>query len=303
MVFGREETIIFDTEDASTSNWGYFKAPWVGGVAHFRLIVPMENDIVLMTEDGTVYSVGRAQVFNDYQKADLAKPAFIDRWIREHARLSNIADFHATWDPKLRMIKFFLVRAGRTEVESSLNFYPDRPLDRAWTVHEASGASGYNASCSFLVRAGAGDYQVYTGDYDGFVWKLEQTNKNDDGAAFTASFRTPHLNFGDPRRAKRFVRGFLILEPKGNFNLTVNIWVDGQVKTSTTVSMAGTGAALGSFTLGTDVLGGRTMLKKVFELGYRGERLQLEFVNSAANQPFFVSQLLVDFVPLGARPE
>lgn len=304
IVFGREEAFIFDTDDTDTTKWGYSKAPWVGGVAHFRLIMPIENDVLLVTEDATLYSVGRVQEFGDYRKADLTRPAFMDRWLREHGRLANIADWHATWDPKLRMAKIFIVRAGRTEVEASLNFYPDRPLDRAFTVHENIGvSSGYNASCSFLVRVGAGDYQVYTGDYDGFVWKLEQTSKNDNSAAYASSFRTPHLNFGDPRRSKRFVRGFLIFEPKGSFNLTVNIWVDGQVKTSTTLSMAGTGALLGSFVLGTDVLGGRTMIKTAFDLGYRGERLQLEFINTAANEPFFVSQLLVDFILLGARPQ
>lgn len=302
IVGGRDEAVVFNTDDPSTDNWGYSRAPWFGGAAHFRLVIPMENDVIMVSEDATIYSLARVQQFNDYRVGALTRPAFMDRWLREHAKMSAISDWHATWDPVKRMVKFFIVRAGQTQVFSSLNFYPDRPLDRAWTVHESAGASGYKASCSFLVRVGEGDYQVYTGDYAGFLWKLEQANKNDDGAAFTASFRTPHLHFGNPRGSKRFVRGFLIIEPKGDYNLTVNIWVDGQVKSSTTVSMAGTGALLGSFVLGTDVLGGRTMAKKPFKLGYRGERLQLEFINSAVNQPFAVSQLLVDHIPLGARP-
>jgi len=303
MVFGQDEALIFNTDDVDTTNWGYSKAPWVGGVAHFRLILPTENDVLCMTDDGAIYSIARVQAFNDYRKADLTKPAFIDRWIREHVKLASIADFHAIWDPRLRVAKFFVVRAGRTQVESSVNFYPDRAEDRAWTIHEnLSSTSGYNASCSFRVHASAGSNLVYTGDYAGSLWKLEQPDRNDNGAAFPAKFRLPHLNLGDLRRAKRFVRGFLILEPQGNYSLTVKIWVDGVAKPATTVSMAGSGAVLGAFILGIDVLGGRTLARAAFNIGYRGERLQLEFSNSNVDQPFFVSQLLVDMVPLGARP-
>jgi hypothetical protein len=201
------------------------------------------------------------------------------------------------------MAKFFVVRAGRTQVESSVNYYPDRAEDRAWSIHEnLAVTSGYNASCSFRVHDGAGSNLICTGDYVGYIWKLEQASANDDAAAFSARFLTPYMHFGDPRRTKRFNRGFLIFTPQGAFNLTVNIWVDGEFKATTTVSMSGSGGVLGSFILGTDTLGGRNMLKRDFKIGFRGERIQLEFVTTGVNQAFFVSQILVDYMPLGARP-
>lgn len=299
IVFSRTQSFIIDDTDTSYANWGYAAAQWTGGAAHWRLILVLENDVLVGAEDGQVYSVTAAQEYGDYKKASIMRPAYIDNYFKANAALSSIADFHLAYDRNLRAVKYFFVRSGQTEVDSALVYFIDRGADQGWSLHDnQSSASGYSASCSAEVRTGDGTYLLYTGDYDGFIWKLEQATRSDDSAGFYGGFKTPNINFGDPRLRKHYRQLRCIMESQGDYNLQVSIWVDGESKTGQTISMSGAGAVLGSFVLGTDVLSGTEFIDGRLDLNYVGKRIQLEFYNSNAAQNFFVSQILIDFKPL-----
>jgi hypothetical protein len=111
------------------------------------------------------------------------------------------------------------------------------------------------------------------------------------------------MPFGDARLTKNFKRGWITTTAQGNYNLTVNKWVDGVQLSSSTISLAGVGAILDSFLLDTDILGGGELLNKDFDIGAIGRRLQLEFTNSGVDETFLISQIMVDVKPLGNRPQ
>lgn len=92
------------------------------------------------------------------------------------------------------------------------------------------------------------------------------------------------------------------MQPKGDYNLTINTWIDGVQQDQQTVSMAGIGGTL-PFTLGTDVLGGNEIIDEPYDIGNKGKRIQTEVYNANANQDFFLSQILYDHSILGARPD
>jgi hypothetical protein len=301
--FGKRQTWLIDDSDASTANWGYTLAPWTGGVAHHRLLVKTDNDVLAMMEDGEIYSVRSAQYSGDYKKASLVRPAYIDRYIKENILLSSIADFHAVYYPALRAVFWFMVRVGQTECDTALVYFVDRPPEQAWVVHDnTSSNSGYSAACSAIVRAGTGDYELWTGDYSGFLWKLDQSNANDDGNAFYNGFKTPNNALENPRITKHFRRGRVVTEPKGTYSLNVNWWVDGTAGTARTISLSGTGSVFGTGQFGTATFGGEDLIDSSYDLGQVGKRLQQEFYLNTANQEFFVSSDLVDFKPMGALP-
>lgn len=303
IVFSRDRAYIIDDTDASIANWGYEQAAWTGGVAHWRLIVKTPNDLVLMTEDGDIYSIAAVQEYGDYKQASIARPAFIDNYIRANLEVSSIDNFHACYDPSLRAIKFFVTRDGQSQNDTALVYFIDRPPAEAWSIHDnQNSASGYKASCSFMVRVSAGNYVMYTGDYSGFLWKLEQSTRSDDGAGYYGGFKTPQLPFDNPRVKKHYRRGYIIAKTQGNYSLNVNIWVDGESKTATTISLSGSGGVLGTDALDNFVLGDSEFLDRIFDLGFYGKRIQLEFYNSGAGQDFFISQVLLDHKVIGALP-
>lgn len=303
ILFGRRRAYIVDDESTDRANWGYVAAQWTGGAAHWRLIVKTPNDLVVMADDGDIYSVSTAQQFGDYKQASLTRPAFIDNYIRENVDMTQIEKFHALYDPTLRAVFFWVVRNGFSTVDTALVYFIDRPVEEAWMIHDnQNSASGYKASCSFLVRTAAGTYTSYTGDYSGFVWKLNQATRSDDGSGYYGGFKTVNMPFDNARVRKHFRRGYVVAKTQGNYNLQVNVWIDGEVEDSTTVSLSGTGGVLDVDLLDSFVLGGTEFLDRKFELGHYGRRIQLEFYNSGAGQDFFVSQVMIDNKVMGALP-
>ena len=302
-VFSKRHAFIIDDTDSLTSNWSYYAAIWNGGAAHHRVIVKTPTDIVIMAEDGDIYSLIAAQNYGDYKIASLIRSSFIDKWIRENVDLTKISQFHGVYDPVLRAVKYFVVRSGQTTINTALVYFIDRDPSEAWMIHDNQFfASGYSAASSALIKYAAGDYRVYTGGYSGFLWSTERADRNDDNNGYYAGFKTPPLSLENPRISKRFPNGRLITTPKGNWDLQINWWVDGNIQNGTTVALDPQGGVLGSFVLDTDVLGGNEVVDTRFELGQEGKRIQLEVFNSAANQDFFISNVLIDFVPIGAKP-
>jgi len=84
---GRNRVYIIDDSSTDTANWGYEKSQWEGGTANDRTFITVVNDIISMTEDGTIYSVVASESYGDYKKQTLTRAAFVDEWIRSNVRL------------------------------------------------------------------------------------------------------------------------------------------------------------------------------------------------------------------------
>ena len=282
--FGKRKTYIIDDRDTNVINWGYDSAPFEGGVAHHRLIVKTPNDLVCMAEDGEIYSVTAAMEYGDYKKASLTRDTYLHDWIKSNLRLSYIDVFHAIYDPILRAIYFFVVRTEHTTIDTALVYFIDRPPLEAWMIHDnLDFYSGFNASCSGLIRVGTGDYQIYTGDWSGFIWKLEQPAKNDDGKPYWSGFKTPPLDYGDGRTDKRHDRGWLLIEPQGTETLRINWWINGEAQPFSQKIIA------------------NEVRRYSFPLGAIGNDIELQIYNNIENENFVISQIYLDFKVLGAK--
>ena len=299
IVFDRRQAYIIDDESTTLANWGYAKAQWKGGAAHWRGLQVIDNDLLVLSEDGQVYSLQGAQQYGDYTQATLTRPAFIDIYIKDNLDVTSINNWHMAFDRSLRAVKLFVTRSGQLTNDTALVYFVDRGPGEGWAIHDnQSSVSGYSASCSAEVRTAAGTYLLYTGSYTGFLWKLEQSTKNDDSVAYYGGVKTPNLNLEDSRLRKHFRQLRVIMKSQGAYSLQVNVWIDGNVVTAGTISMAGSGAALDSFILDTSTLGGVEFIDGRLELNHVGKRIQFEFYNNGLNQDFFLSHLLLDFKAL-----
>ena len=302
---GKSWTYIIDDTDSDTSKWGYNKAQWGGGTATDKTFVQVTNDIISMTEDGTVYSVTAAQNYGDYKQATLTRASFIDEYIREKMKLSAIGDFHVIYDPVLRCINFFVIRANQTDIDTALVYFIDRGPEEGWVIKDnINSDSGFKASCSALVRKAVGDFKIYTGGMgDGYVWELETSTHNDNSAAYSSGFKTPRGHLGDPRVTKRFDQGRILVDAKGPYNLLVDFWVDGSYVGQETISLAGIGSTYGGgTTYGADgsagTYGGGEVIEVAFPIKKVGLRIEYHIFNNNVDEDFFISQLLTDFKPL-----
>lgn len=301
LLFSKTRSFVLEDTDTNTDNWGYSESQWYGGAASHRLIIRTPNDVIAMMEDGEIYSVTTAQQYGDYKAASLTRPSYMHEYIADYINLTAIDDFHAVYDSKLRAVLFFMVSTGETEVDTCLAYFIDKPPQSAWsTFNNIVYDSGYKAASSAPVLAATGDNQIYTGGYNGWVWNLNTSARNDNDNGYYGGITTPHLSFEDARIHKRYDNLFVVTTEE-SYNLQVRWAMDGLRQSAIELSSSGTGVKLGTFMLDTDTLADQTISDSLSRLGAIGKRIQVEVYNDTVNEDFLLSQLLIDFIPIGAR--
>lgn len=302
IVFSRTKAFIIDDEATDSGEWGYQSAQWEGGAAHWRLIVKTPNDVAVMTEDGDIYSCSAVQSYGDYKQASIARPAYIDTYLREKAVMSKIDDFHVIYDPTLRAIKWFVSVNDATKNDTALVYFIDRPPEQAWAIHDnRDHASGYQASCAALVRTAPATYYVYTGDYSGDLWRLEDSGYEDDGNEYAMVLRTPRLIMGDVRRMKEFKRAIYTVMGAQDVEFNITIVVDGE--DHFTEEFVSTASAWDESLFDQALFDYTFPVRESFDIGQKGRTLEIEISHSTVNQPIMLSSFMIDFKMLGAAPK
>jgi len=303
VVFGRKRSYFFDDSSLDNTVWGFKETPWKGGAAHQRLIVETSNDIVIMDEFGEIGSIVAVQESSDYARASLARPAFLDIWIRKNLDLVNdIQKFHMLYDPNLRMIRLFVKIKSRNIIDTCLKYYVDRPPNEAWMLDDNTAyASGFRACSAAVIMSSTGP-KVYTGDNAGFVWELEKETKNDNGNTYYAGFTVPQLVADSPRTTKQWQRGWIIGRAVGNKTITIKSKIDGSLISSQSMLFIGN-STIWDTKKWNQFKWGQTkeIINRPFDCQGQGIRIQSEIYNESLNQGFYISNLMYDFDSLEKR--
>lgn len=300
-VWDRTKGYIIDDSNIDPTYWGYQEVQWEGGAAHWRVIVKAANDLYMMTEDGLIYSIAATQRTGDYEANQITRPAYIDRWIREKVTLSGISKFHAIYDREKRAIKWF-VQAGGSNPNTALVYFIDRPPETAWSIHDnASYASGMNASVSAEIQTGAGDFEIWTGDFSGMIWKTEQTTKADNGNGYLSVIKVKRLNFDKPKDWKHFralrIRG---ASDTGS-SITIRNFVDDRQIQDQIEALNATGARFGTAIFGTSRFASSEISQIDLDVNVYGYDIQTEIRNSDAGDDFFLTELMYSLKPAISR--
>lgn len=299
LALGRQETFFIDDSSSTVANWGVYRAPWRGGVAHAGLVISAANTVFCMMEDGNIYNLQRAQELRDVRLASITRPFYIHNWIRENVDLTKIAQFHCAWDPQIQAIKWFMVRLGQNQVDICLVYYP---FENKWAPpHDGydNDLSGYRASASCTVLESTGEYRLYTGDYTGRTWSLEEANKSDNGEAYQKVIGKPISDSKYPRNRKRYTTALLNYVSRGNYILTVEPIIDSFIQAVSSVNLSSDGAVLGTFELDADVLGGIGVAQGLVNIYAYGRTHRYLIKNSEAGDDFFLSSIDTDFADAG----
>lgn len=303
LLFSRNRTYILDDDNTDLNLWGYNSAPWFGGAAHNRLITKTENDVIVMTHEGEIYSILAVQESHDLRASSIARPALIDIWLRKNADFNKIKKFFSVYDPQRRAIRFWIVRNGQSDPDTCLLFFIDRPPNQAWMIHDnlfnSSGYKAYSAT-SFKNKATSQEL-LLTGSHDGRMWQLETSQANDNGLFYWAGFKTPKMFGENIRIAKNWTLGWLVSKEVGTHTMKIITEVDGERMAQKEVSMHAGSPVLGStFILGESNLGSTPLVaQNDFEIGNQGKRISLEVFNNTTNIEFSLNSMMVDYINLG----
>jgi hypothetical protein len=311
--FSRTQTFLIQDQNSSISNWGYINAIWEGGVASWRLIVKANNNLYFMTEDGLIYDIIGVLTTGGYNAIPLDRPAFVDKFIRDNVNLGNIQNFHACYDRKLRCIKWFMQEGGSNN-NIALCYFIDKPPTSAWIVHSNTNyVSGYNSAASCEMRVTPGNYQVWTIDYNGAVWGLEQTSRDDNANPYPVIINTKAQDLGSagqnyqtgtygmPRNNKHWLACALRGDFTGTANFTIYPTVEGTTLQSQPFTVGSNASEFNMATFDNSTFAVDILTTAPMTLGVYGRDLQLQFIENEIGVDYMLSELIYFVKPLGIK--
>jgi len=146
---------------------------------------------------------------------------------------------------------------------------------------------------------------IYHGAYDGYIYK-ENISGSFDGAAFKATYTTVEMDLGDISMRKTFHQIALSTDAEGTLSLTLSPEYDFADSTihqpnEKTLDTLYSATLIGSFVLGTGVLGAaQTPITKI-NLEGSGYSAAFKFETNDINAPYTIGGFFVEFIPSGRR--
>ena len=284
-----------DTTDPAVANWKVKRITSAVGMLSPRAFTVTDNDVVFVDNVASLQALSAVQEFGALANRSLSQIALMDPFVRDNIALGKISVIQGIYYAAKREAHFAMPGLGTTQntVRLVVDFNRlDLPRFR-WSERDTP--------ISMWLRKDANAVQrPMMGDDVGFVWSLDQTAKDKAGAGYTSEFQTPHIDLshldpklGTMRKTGDFLE--LVVEPKGNWNLSVDVYWDSSLKETVYFNMGQTGGSLGSFTLDTDVLGGESILNKKRRITGSGRRISLTARNSGADEDYSVAKYFLHF--------
>lgn len=285
---------LIDTSDADTSKWRVLKhSTSVGGVSPLGHIL-IDDDVVFMDSGGRLQLISAITEFGFIGSRSLSDVAKITPLLLENMTLGELPRVQAIYYPAKAEAHFCLSPSG-TDYNRRL------VLDFSTVGIVKFRLSDKDTNRSIWLREDSdGVPRPATGDNSGFAWNLDQSNRSKDGAGYNGQFQTAHMDLShiDPvlgtiRKNGKFLE--LVVEPKGNFDLNVDILWDDVLTDTVTFNMGESGSTLGSFVLGTDKLAGANVISARRRIKGSGRRISLIGRNSADGEDFSIARMFLGF--------
>jgi len=282
-----------DTTNPTVANWKVSQISTTIGAAAVGTMAHMDEDIAFIDEAGTLWLVSSVQVFGNIGARSLGDISDINTFIRDNLNLSNKGTWRMINYPHKRELHIACTGLGATTNNQRLVIDVEAGQPRLRS-------SDRDTAVSLWLREESGTPRLMFGDDAGFVYKMDQDARSDAGAGYAGEFQSAHndLAFMDPSLASIDKSGCfleLVVEPKGNWNLSVDMNWDTVLQETLQFNMGTAGATLGTFVLGTDVLAGSAILNKKKRITGGGRRLSIKGSNSGDAQDFSVAKFLLYF--------
>tara|TARA_Y100000310_G_scaffold66242_2_gene61621 strand:- start:418 stop:1995 length:1578 start_codon:yes stop_codon:yes gene_type:complete len=285
---------IIDTSNADEANWSVDKhSSKIGGVSPLGH-TPIDDDVMFIDQGGSLHLVSAIGEFANIGSRNLSDVADLTPLIRDEINLGELQRTQCTYYIAKREVHFTLSSSG-TAYDRRLVV----DLNRIDLPRFRLSTKDTNRSI-WLRQDSNGVDRPMTGDASGFAWYLDQASRAKDGAGYNGKFQTPHLDFGwlDPSLGTKNKNGKfieLVVEPKGNWDLSVDVLWDDVTIDTLSFNMGVAGSSLGSFVLNTDKLAGGNLVNKRKRMVGSGRRLSLVGRNSGNGQDFSVSKFYCGF--------
>lgn len=290
IVFKEFGIYIVDTTDPTITNWKVRRhSSRIGCYGAYAIV---DDDIWFLDQTGLVRSISSIQEYGSIGTQTLTDTRFINTWIYNNVNwLVGYNKARIVHYPTKREVHIAYPGSGATDNSVRLVVYLPgmkfRECDRDTPI-------------SMWTRLTNNRPELIIGDDSGFVWKMDTAARNMDSSGYEGKFQIPHVDLswldqslGVRRKEGKFLE--LMFEPLGNWDLVVDILWDGVIKDTVYFNMGVDSAALGSFVLGTDKLGGAGIGHTKKRITGGGRHFSIIGRNSGVDQDFSIDGCYLHF--------
>jgi len=282
-----------DDSSSDVNLWDIRRTSRYVGLSGPGGIVEALDDVLFLSPDGYIHALSAVFEFGD-AKSSAILPNALGTFIRENVNSSRYDRVQSIFYPTKRKVMFAVSGLG-----SNVN-----NLIVGLDIHRLSDPQGFKTTrdeCEALaILRGSSDglAKPIVGDSAGFVRKLDIAARDKDGSGYNAYWETWDIELFE----QGFRRGNLKeleveFTPVGNWNLSIEVFRDGVSSETLTFNMQGAGAILGSFTLGTDILGTEVLRNTRSKMSGDCRRIRLKGSNNTLNESFSVASQLIKYTP------
>lgn len=283
-----------DDSDTDSDNWVWLKLASNFGLASPHGIFQVADDMIAMNESGAPVSYNAVNALGDIESADIFRLIQVQDYVRSATSLSGISQVHAMFYEAKKQVFITTRTSYRTTNNALLHIDMNKPQPRMaiWPKDRAN-CLGMRKDVNKVLRP------IY-GSEDGYVYLMDQEDRLVGGSAYSGGFKIGHTDFRflDEKIAqKNKLFDFLEIEfvPQGTWNLSVDVYLDGDFSETILFPMDVRDDGLGSFTLDTDALGREESQTIRKPLHGSGRRISFNCYQAGANQNFSIASLAVGF--------
>lgn len=296
--------------NADPTTWFFVKTENSFGFATSHSTIPVLNDVLIKNSSDGITSIVATRDFGDIQAADMTTLLRIDDFMKENTNPDGNPYTHAIYYPAKKLAMFTYRSNGSLINDRILMFRVDisgKP--------KATFINCLEPNCLSLRQDTSFVERPIMGSLDGYVYILDQENRNIANTAYTGEFQLPHMDFGfiDSKYAtinKNF--DFLELKyvPQGDWNIYADIIIDGNLYETITFPMTGDALLADASPQANDFmlsetssdpqgspLSGEDIQSLRKRISGTGRTLSIKIYNSGLNQTFKIATMIVSFEP------
>jgi len=289
-------TGIYYINDSAAAVTGWFAQPasrQYGAAPTPHSVAQMDEAIVaFVSNTGSIILMQESSgTLTGVASTDLTKTLNLRDVIRQNFNLGRLDRLHLRWYDEKKQLHMTQSRLGTTEQGARLviDFNAERARAEI-TTKDVNEALWLELDAERIPR-------LVSGDNAGFVWRLDQQDRNVGGLAYPFSIQTAPTDFSDvdPRYMglKRFRRLHMEFEPTGTFDLAVQIFVDGVSKGTVLFNMGSAGAIL-PFDL-PGILGGAELRRRTRYIVGEGHYFSMQITDTGVNNTPRLSRAYAEF--------
>jgi hypothetical protein len=290
-------------------------------------IVTTPTDIYWISRYG-VHSLQTTIKYGDVEQGFLSLP-IQDLWRKQRIELTDLPNAKGFWNASRNVVGWLVTPKGFSGAGSRswmivYNYALSDPTPggrKFWSLWKISRSAGANfgvvSAATILNPSGGfqpttiGEPHLYFGGDNGMVYQGDYRFFDDDGRPYTVQIQTPYLTrlktaMGTvPENQEKQWTGittyYAVPDSQTPSTMTYSVVTDNRDAGTGTVLGSQAGGILGSFILGTGILGGINFLYQESIIEGRGRGIQITWTNSLLDQDFEHLGYSIRFAPAEAE--